>query len=397
MFDSTDILFMMVSSFLVMIMTPGLAIFYGGLAGKRSAVAIMMQTMFSLGWVSILWIMFGYSLVFSPNSGIVGWLFGSANNFFLENISINTVAGEETLVFMIYQMMVAVITPVLIVGAFPNRFKFNSFIIFLTAWFFLVYVPIAHMIWGGGLFQQWGVLDFSGGIVVHASAGFSALAAALYIGKRKFKEKMPHNIPLIILGMGILWFGWFGFNAGSAMGINSTAVLAWINTQISAAFASVTWLFLDMAFRKKPSSVGFMTGALAGLVIVTPAAGYISFQTAILFGIIGSLVSYFAIRFKNRMGWEDTMDVWGVHGMDGFTGILLLGIFATIGASGLVLGNGMFFFKEFVADISLSLYAFIVTFLILFIIDHLIGIRISENEEIQGQDTVEFDEEAYLN
>ncbi|MGC8647178.1 MAG: ammonium transporter [Thermoplasmata archaeon] len=397
MFDSTDILFMMVSSFLVMIMTPGLAIFYGGLAGKRSAVAIMMQTMFSLGWVSILWIMFGYSLVFSPNSGIAGWLFGSANNFFLENISINTVAGQETLVFMIYQMMVAVITPVLIVGAFPNRFKFNSFIIFLTAWFFLVYVPIAHMIWGGGLFQQWGVLDFSGGIVVHASAGFSALAAALYIGKRKFKEKMPHNIPLIILGMGILWFGWFGFNAGSAMGINSTAVLAWINTQISAAFASVTWLFLDMAFRKKPSSVGFMTGALAGLVIVTPAAGYISFQTAILFGIIGSLVSYFAIRFKNRMGWEDTMDVWGVHGMDGFTGILLLGIFATIGASGLVLGNGMFFFKEFVADISLSLYAFIVTFLILFIIDHLIGIRISENEEIQGQDTVEFDEEAYLN
>jgi len=395
MFTSTDILFLLVSAFLVMIMTPGLAMFYGGLAGKRSAVAIMMQTMFSLGWLSILWILFGYSLIFSSNTGILGGFFGSSKYFFLYNININTIMGQENLAFMIYQMMVAVITPVLIVGAFPNRFKFNSFIVFLTAWFFLVYVPIAHMIWGNGIFQQWGVLDFSGGIVVHASAGFSALAAALYIGKRKYQEKMPHNIPLIILGMGLLWFGWFGFNAGSALGMNSIAVLAWINTQISAAFASVTWLFLDIAFRKKPSSVGFMTGALAGLVIITPAAGYVSLQVAMLFGIVGSLVSYFAIRFKNKMGWDDTMDVWGVHGMDGFTGILMLGLFASIGATGALFGNGMFFFKEFIADISLSIYAFLVTFLILFIIDHVMGIRISHTEEMQGQDKAEFDEEAY--
>jgi len=188
---SVDLLFMLLSAALVMIMTPGLALFYGGLAGKRSAVTIMMQTMFSLGWVSILWLLFGFSLVFGPSDTVLGWIYGSGEYFFLNNINLNTLAGQETLVFMIYQMMVAVITPVLIVGAFPNRFKFNSFIVFLTAWFFLVYVPIAHMIWGGRIFQQWGVLDFSGGIVVHASAGFSALAAALYIGKRKYQQKMP--------------------------------------------------------------------------------------------------------------------------------------------------------------------------------------------------------------
>ncbi|MGC8565557.1 MAG: ammonium transporter [Thermoplasmata archaeon] len=393
---SADLLFLLLSAALVMIMTPGLALFYGGLAGKRSAVAIMMQTMFSLGWVSILWLLFGFSLVFGPSDTVLGWIYGSGEYFFLNNININTLAGQETLVFMIYQMMVAVITPVLIVGAFPNRFKFNSFIVFLTAWFFLVYVPIAHMIWGGGIFQQWGVLDFSGGIVVHASAGFSALAAALYIGKRKYQQKMPHNIPLVILGMGLLWFGWFGFNSGSAMGMNNVAVLSWINTQTSAAFASVTWLFLDMVFRKKPSSVGFMTGALAGLVIITPAAGYVSLQAAMLFGIIGSFVSYFSIRFKNRMGWDDTMDVWGVHGMDGFTGIIMLGLFAGVGATGAIFGNGIFLLKELVADISLSLYAFVVTLIILYIIDHVLVIRVSHAEEMQGQDKIEFDEDAYL-
>jgi len=196
--------------------------------------------------------------------------------------------------------------------------------------------------------------------------------------------------------MGLLWFGWFGFNSGSALGMNNVAVLSWINTQTSAAFASVTWLFLDMAFRKKPSSVGFMTGALAGLVIITPAAGYVSLQVAMLFGIIGSVVSYFSIMFKNKMGWDDTMDVWGVHSMDGFTGIILLGLFAGIGATGAIFGNGIFFMKELVADISLSLYAFVITLIILYIIDHVMVIRVPHAEEMQGQDKLEFDEDAYL-
>ncbi|MCI4434960.1 MAG: ammonium transporter [Thermoplasmata archaeon] len=391
-----DLLFMLVSAALVMIMTPGLALFYGGLVGKRNAISIMMQTMVSLGWVSILWVLFGFSLVFGPTNTVFGWIYGSGKYFFLNNINFNTLLGQETLVFMVYQMMVAVITPVLIVGAFPGRFKFSSFMVFLTMWFFLVYVPIAHMIWGEGIFQQWGVLDFSGGIVVHASAGFSALASALYIGKRKFNHKAPHNIPLVVLGIGLLWVGWYGFNSGSALGINSIAILSFINTTISASFASITWMFLDLYFRKKVSSVGFMTGVLAGLVVITPSAGYVSIQTAMVIGIIGAIVSYFAIMLKNKMGWDDTLDVWGVHGMDGFTGILLLGIFATIGASGLILGNYIFFLKEFAAVAILSLYSFIITLIVLYIIDKAMKVRVSLNEEMAGQDKIEFDEEAYL-
>ena len=387
---------MLVSAALVMIMTPGLALFYGGLVGKRNAISIMMQTMVSLGWVSILWVLFGFSLVFGPTNTVFGWIYGSGKYFFLNNINFNTLLGQETLVFMVYQMMVAVITPVLIVGAFPGRFKFSSFMVFLTMWFFLVYVPIAHMIWGEGIFQQWGVLDFSGGIVVHASAGFSALASALYIGKRKFNHKAPHNIPLVVLGIGLLWVGWFGFNSGSALGINSIAILSFINTTISASFASITWMFLDLYFRKKVSSVGFMTGVLAGLVVITPSAGYVSIQAAMVIGIIGAIVSYFAIMLKNKMGWDDTLDVWGVHGMDGFTGILLLGIFATIGASGLILGNYIFFLKEFAAVAILSLYSFIITLIVLYIIDKAMKVRVPLNEEMAGQDKIEFDEEAYL-
>ncbi len=386
---------MLVSAALVMIMTPGLALFYGGLVGKKNTITIMMQTMFSLGWISILWVLFGYSLVFSHANGYIGWFYGSTQYFFLNNISISTLSGQETLVIMIYQMMVAVITPVLIVGAFPGRFKFSSFIFFLTGWFFLVYVPIAHMIWGGGIFQQWGVLDFSGGIVVHASAGFAALASAIYIGKAKYKHNKPHNITLVILGMGLLWLGWFGFNAGSALGINSIAILAFVNTQLSAAFAAITWMFLDLMYRKKPSSVGFMTGALAGLVTITPAAGYVSMQAAMLIGVIGSLVAYFAIMFKNRMNWDDTLDVWGVHGMGGFTGILMLGVLASVGATGLIYGGSIFFLKEFVAVAILATYSFVLTIIILFIVDRLIGIRVSEIEEMQGQDKINFDEEAY--
>ena len=391
-----DLLFMLVSAALVMIMTPGLALFYGGLVGKRNAISIMMQTMVSLGWVSILWVLFGFSLVFGPTNTVFGWIYGSGKYFFLNNINFNTLLGQETLVLMVYQMMVAVIKPVLIVGAFPRRFKFSSFMVFLTMWFFLVYVPIAHMIWGEGIFQQWGVLDFSGGIVVHASAGFSALASALYIGKRKFNHKAPHNIPLVVLGIGLLWVGWYGFNSGNALGINSIAILSFINTTISASFASITWMFLDLYFRKKVSSVGFMTGVLAGLVVITPSAGYVSIQTAMVIGIIGAIVSYFAIMLKNKMGWDDTLDVWGVHGMDGFTGILLLGIFATIGASGLILGNYIFFLKEFAAVAILSLYSFIITLIVLYIIDKAMKVRVPLNEEMAGQDKIEFDEEAYL-
>ncbi len=331
--------FVLLSAALVMIMTPGLGFFYGGLVGRKNALTILMESFFSLGWVTILWVLFGFSLAFGPD---VGGLIGNARYFFLNHIFETTrmaAYNGPLYAYVMFQLMFAVITPALITGAFANKMKFTAWIAFLTLWSFLVYFPVAHWIWGGGFLQKWGVEDFAGGLVVHATAGFSALAAALWFGASKV-ENRPHNLMWVALGTALLWFGWFGFNAGSALRAGGDAAIAFTNTQIAAAFAAVTWVFLDAARGKKISASGFCTGAIAGLATVTPTAGYIMPQAAMIVGIVAALVCYAAVMYKNKKGWDDVLDVWGVHGIGGFTGILLLGLFGTsqvLGENGLFL------------------------------------------------------------
>ena len=275
-FNTTDITFIMIATCLVMVMTPGLAFFYGGLVGRKNAITIMMQSFVALGISTIMWVLVGYSLSFSGDYyGIIGNL----DYALLSNISASTPSPVSPAlplyIFLAYQLMVAVITPPLITGAFTNRVRFKAYIVFLVLWQLLIYYPLVHMVWGGGALMQWGVKDFGGGIVVHAIAGMSALASVLYLGSRKVKD-LPHSIPLIAIGMTILWFGWFGFTAGNAFAMNDVAVVAFLNTAIAGGFAAFVWMIMDWSMEGKPKLVGFLTGGLAGLVVITPAAGYIT-------------------------------------------------------------------------------------------------------------------------
>ncbi|MFA6215686.1 MAG: ammonium transporter, partial [Patescibacteria group bacterium] len=306
-FDSGNTAFMLVATSLVMLMTPGLAFFYGGLVGRKNVLAIMIQSFISMGWTTVLWYLFGYSLCFSGDFfGIIG----NFNHAFLRGIEVTAMHpnGFPLMIFVAYQMMFAIITPALITGAFANRINFKAYFIFLTVWLILVYFPICHMAWGpNGLFQQWGVLDFAGGTVVHATAGFAALAAVLFVGKRKNGTESPHNLPLVALGTGLLWFGWYGFNAGSELAADNITALAFLNTDIAASFAAVTWLFLAWFFEKKPKFLGLLTGAVAGLVAITPAAGYVTPTSAVLIGIISAIVCYLAVALKNKLKFDDAL------------------------------------------------------------------------------------------
>lgn len=335
MIDKGLTTFMILATSLVMLMTPGLAFFYGGLGNKKNILNVMMQSFVSLGITTVLWFSFGYSLSFSGSyaegNDFFG-IFGNLDKAFLNGITLNTMfKGHDfpELIFFAYQMMFAIITPALITGAFINRVTFKSYVFFLIFWQIFVYYPFAHMVWGGGILAEWGVFDFAGGIVVHATAGFAALAAVIYVGKRQVWITEPNNIPLVAIGTSLLWFGWYGFNAGSELDVNGITVAAFINTDLSASFAAVTWLIIEWTSGdKKPTFIGLMTGAVAGLATITPAAGYVSMQVAALIGILASLGCYAAVKFKDRRGWDDALDVWGVHGMGGVFGTLLLGLFA---------------------------------------------------------------------
>nr|WP_245612739.1 ammonium transporter [Kosmotoga pacifica] len=402
MFDTGNTGFMLVATSLVMLMTPGLAFFYGGLVSRKNVLTIMMQSFVSMGWTTILWVTVGFTMCFG---GDIGGIIGNGKYLFLHGISLSTAFGSNMgipmLVFVAYQMMFAIITPALITGAFADRVRFKAYMIFLTVWLLFVYFPLVHMVWGGGLFQQWGVLDFAGGIVVHASAGFAALASVFFVGKRKVKNMRPHSIPLVALGTALLWFGWYGFNAGSELRVDSVTVSAFLNTDVAASFAAITWLVLAVIFEKKPKVLGMLTGAVAGLATITPAAGYVSVQTSMLIGIIASLVGYAAIAYKNKKAWDDALDVWGVHGMGGYVGILLLGLFASTnvnpnGANGLFFGDASFFLKEFVAVTVTAIYAFVFTYVALWLINKITPVRVSEETETNGLDLFEFGEEAYV-
>jgi len=393
--------FMLLAASLVMLMTPALAMFYGGLATKRNILGIMMQSFISLGWTTVLWVIFGYSLCFN---GGEGGIIGNLDKAFLSGISIDTLWSGNgkipELAFVAYQMMFAIITPALITGAFVNRVSFRAYFIFLTFWQILVYYPFVHMIWGGGLLAKLGVIDFAGGIVVHATAGFAALASVIYVGARVDKNSTPNSIPLVAIGSGLLWFGWYGFNAGSEVAVDHITSLAFLNTDIAASFATIAWLFVEWSREKKPKFVGLLTGSIAGLATITPCAGYVPLWASPIIGIIAGVTCYYAVRFKTRMKWDDALDVWGVHGIGGVLGTILLGVFASravnsAGADGALFGSLSFFLKEVVAVMAAAAYAFGFTYLMLIIINFITPVRVTKEYEIAGLDSSLHGEKAY--
>ena len=399
--DTGNTGFMILCSSLVMLMTPGLAFFYGGLVSRRNVLAIMMQSFVSMGWTTVIWFVVGYSLCFS---GDVGGVIGNLDMAFLRGVTLATPSptpGIPLLVHIAYQMMFAIITPALITGAFANRVSFKAYMAFLTLWLLFVYFPFVHMIWGGGILQRWGVLDFAGGIVVHNTAGMAALASVLYVGRRKVMDAGPHSVPLVALGTGLLWFGWYGFNAGSEFRVDSVTTVAFLNTDVAASFAAVTWMVVGWWQEKRPTFVGLLPGAVAGLATVTPAAGYVSPLTAVIIGIASGVVCYFAVALKNRLHWDDALDVWGVHGVGGALGIVLLGLFASTafnpaGTDGLMFGNGAFFVKQLVAAALSSVWAFAFTYGMLWLIDRVTPVKVDQAAEESGLDAALHGETAYL-
>ena len=399
--DTGNTAFMLLCSSLVMLMTPGLAFFYGGLVSRRNVLTIMMQSYVSMGWTTVIWFAFGYSLCFS---GDVGGVIGNFDLAFLHGVTLATPSpnpGIPLYVHVAYQMMFAIITPALITGAFANRISFKAYMAFLTLWLIFVYFPFVHMIWGGGILQKWGVLDFAGGIVVHNTAGMAALASIVYVGRRKVLDSGPHSIPLVALGTGLLWFGWYGFNAGSEFQVDSVTAIAFLNTDVAASFAAVTWLAVGWLIEKRPTFVGLLTGAVAGLATITPAAGYVSPVTAMIIGIAAGIVCYYAVALKNRLRWDDALDVWGVHGVGGGLGIILLGLFASTafnpaGTNGLIAGNGAFFAKQLVALAISSVWAFGFTYGMLWLIDRFTPVKVPQTAEESGLDTALHGETAYL-
>jgi Amt family ammonium transporter len=400
-FDTGSTGFMLIASALVMLMTPGLAFFYGGLAGKRNVVNIMFQSFVALGVTTIMWYVVGYSLCFSGGEGGV---IGNFDKMFLKGVGpMSPFSGNPRIpeyVFIVYQLMFAIITPALITGAFKKRVTFKAYLIFLVLWQVLVYYPFAHMIWGGGLFAKWGVLDFAGGIVVHATAGFAALASVIYVGRRNVAQHTPNSLPLIAIGTGLLWFGWFGFNAGSELDVDSVTGLAFLNTHAAAAFAGITWMIIDWIREKKPKLVGFLTGAVGGLATVTPASGFVPLKGAIIIGIAASIVCYMAVLFKNKMKWDDALDVWGVHGMGGALGTIMLGVFACKainknGADGLWFGGTHFFLVQVGAVAIACVYAFIFTYVMLMLINMVTPVRVKPEHEEAGLDEALHGEKGY--
>jgi Amt family ammonium transporter len=399
--DTGNTGFMLLCSSLVMLMTPGLAFFYGGLVGRKNVLAIMIQSFISLCWTTVVWYVCGYSLCFSGGQGGV---IGNLDMAFLRGVNLMAPSPNDSIpliVHVAYQMMFAIITPALITGAFANRVTFKAYFIFLTLWLLLVYFPFVHMIWGNGLLAQWGVLDYAGGIVVHNTAGIAALASVIYVGRRRVQDTGPHSIPLVALGTGLLWFGWYGFNAGSEFRVDATTATAFINTDLAASFAGVTWMLVEWMTTRKPKFLGLLTGSVAGLATITPAAGYVSPQSAVLIGIASGVICFYAVALKNKLKWDDALDVWGVHGVGGFIGVVLLGVFATkaynpAGADGLLAGNTTFFVRQCVAVVGSSVWAFAFTLGMLWLIDRVTPVRVEEAHEEIGLDAALHGEQAYV-
>jgi Amt family ammonium transporter len=403
--DTGDTAWVLVSAALVMLMTPGLAFFYGGLVRRKNMLSVLMQCLMILCLISLQWVVLGYSLSFSPGNSFIGglkWLFLNGVGLTPNADYAGTIPHE---VFMMFQMMFAVITPALIIGAFAERMKFSALCVFMLLWATLVYDPVAHWVWGvGGFMRQWGALDFAGGTVVHINAGMTALAAALVLGRRQgYPDGIspPHNLPFAVLGAALLWFGWFGFNAGSALGANGLAGNAFTVTHIAAAAAGVTWALLDWLKHKKPTTLGMITGMVAGLVSITPASGFVTPMGAIWIGLGAGAIPWLAVTYvKGALGYDDTLDAFGVHGVGGIWGALATGLFATksvnpAGGDGLLYGNPLLFWIQIKAVFITVVYSLVLGFVLLKVVDVLMGLRVSEHEERVGLDLTMHREAAY--
>ena len=405
--NSGDTAFILISAALVMLMTiPGLALFYSGLVRKKNVLGTIMQSFILVGLITIQWVIIGYSLSFGPDRmGLIGGLewFGLSGVGLDPNPDYAATIPHQA--FMIYQAMFAIITPCLIAGAFAERMKFSAFVIFSLLWATIVYDPLAHWVWGvGGWMRNMGALDFAGGTVVHISSGISALAAALVIGKRigyRRDPMPPHNMTLVVIGAALLWFGWFGFNAGSALSAGGLATSAFVVTHIAAAAASITWTFVEWIRHGKPTILGAASGAVAGLVAITPAAGFVGPISAILIGISVGIVCFIAVVIlKNILGYDDSLDAFGVHGVGGTVGALATGLFASkainpAGADGLFFGNPGQLGIQVIATVVSAIFSFVATFVILKVIDLIIGIRVQEEDEIMGLDLSQHNETGY--
>jgi ammonium transporter, Amt family len=403
--DAANTAFVLISAALVLFMTPGLALFYGGMVRGKNVLGTLMQNFIIIALIGVQWALFGYTLAFGPSlNGIIG------------NLSWLGLAGvgaapfkaySETIphgAFMVFQMMFAIITPALMTGAWAERMKFSSFLIFIVLWATLVYDPVAHWVWGdGGWLKGLGALDFAGGTVVHINAGIAALAAVLVMGKREGYGReafIPHNLPMTVLGAGMLWFGWFGFNAGSALAADGLATSAFVATQLGACGATLSWVIVEWIFRGKPTTLGAASGAVAGLVAITPAAGFVGPMSAILIGLGAGFLCYLAVLAKPKLGYDDSLDVVGVHGVGGVWGALATGLFASklvnpAGADGLFFGNPAQLGIQFVAVMTTLIYSFVISWILLKIIDAIFGLRVDKADEIAGLDLTEHQEAGY--
>ncbi len=395
--NAGDTAWMLTSTALVMFMMPGLALFYGGLVGAKNVIVTMVQSFIAIGVVSLIWVIIGYSLAFGKDHGGV---IGSLSNVMLHNVNGTPNAFAPTipsLVYMAFQMKFAVITPALIAGAFCERMRFRGYLVFIGLWSLLVYCPFAHAEWGGGFLGTGGLhaIDFAGGSVVHELAGAAALATALYL-KRSHQLERPHNIPLVLLGAGILWFGWFGFNAGSATSAGTVAAYALVNTQLGACAAMVVWMIVEWWHRGKPSGVGIAAGAVAGLAAITPASGYVPPWAAIIIGAAAGLLCYGAIHLKDILHYDDSLDVVGVHMVGGAIGVILTGVFASLAVNAAGEAGGWTQLGRQLALAAIGIaYPFVVTWIILWVIDKTVGLRVTPGEERAGLDLSEYDEAAY--
>ena len=385
--DSGDTAWMIVASAFVLLMTPGLSFFYGGMVSKKNIISTMLQSFIALGVGSILWVLVGFSLAFGDS---IGGIIGNPLTYFaFNNVGLEPNSDFSStipfLLFALFQLKFAIITPALITGSFAGRVRFRSYIFFMVLFSLLIYSPLAHMTWHpDGLFRNWGILDFAGGTVVHMSAGFAALAGAIFLGKRKEIIESPANVPYVILGTGLLWFGWFGFNAGSALGANSDAVIAFANTNIASATAMITWIFYERMLGRKMSAVGACIGAVVGLVAITPAAGFVNIGQSMFIGFIAAIISNYAIHLKNKTNVDDTLDVFPSHGVGGIVGMLLTAVFAK--QVGLIYGQTDTFLYHLLGLVLVSVYCFFGSYLLYMFVDRVLTMRVREDQEERGLD-----------
>ncbi len=404
--DTGDTSFIIICSALVLLMTPGLALFYGGMVRKKNVLSTIMQSFIIIGLISVQWVLFGYTLAFGPDQGgIIGSLSWLGLNGVGMDPNADYAATIPALIFMAFQLMFAIITPALITGSIAERMRFPAFLAFTLLWATFIYDPLAHWVWGvGGWLRNMGALDFAGGTVVHISSGVSGLIAALYLGRRKglgSEALIPHNIPFTILGAAILWFGWFGFNAGSALGANGLAAMAFVTTNTAAAAASLSWVIVEWLHRGKPTTLGAASGAVAGLVAVTPAAGFVSPISALIIGLVGGALCYLGVAvIKQKAGYDDSLDAFGCHGIGGTWGALATGLFASkainpAGNDGLFFGNPAQLGVQAISVLATWAFAALGTLIILKVVDVIFKVRVSEQDEVAGLDITQHGEEAY--